>query len=88
MAYEMPGLPMPKIKAPVMTDEKVAAHRLTCPVCSTLGVKRTDHEVTVSEFTPGGNLYELVIRQGVEPLQDLDIAWILQHATSLLTPGS
>ena len=79
---------MPALKQPTADDhDDPKEHRKTCPVCSTLGPRRSDHEFSLREFTPGGVIVELTIRQEDEPLEDQDIAWALRHAASLFTPG-
>jgi hypothetical protein len=74
---------MPALKQPSTDDLDPSEHRATCPVCSTLGTRRDEHEFSIREFTPGGEIVELTIKQADEPLEDLDIVWILQHAASL-----
>jgi len=78
---------MPALKQPSTDDhDDPKEHRKTCPVCSTLGVRRTENEFSLREFTPGGEIVELTITQLDEPLSDEDIAWALSHAASLLKP--
>jgi hypothetical protein len=74
---------MPALKQPSTDDDDPKKHRETCPVCSTLGVRRDAHQFSVREFTPGGQIVELTITQEDEPLEDQDITWALQHAASL-----
>ena len=74
---------MPVLKQPSTDDLEHEDHRKSCPVCSTLGVRRGEHQFSVREFTPGGQIVELTITQEDEPLEDLDIRWALQHAASL-----
>jgi len=84
----MPELTMTAFKQPPpWNDEVHAEHRRTCPVCSTLGTKRTEHEFSFREFTPAGEIVELTIKQADEPLEDQDIAWVLQRAASLFPPN-
>lgn len=62
-------------------------HRKTCVVCSTLGLRRTDFEFKVREFTPAGEIIQLSIMQTMERLEDQDIRWVLEHATTLVPPA-
>jgi hypothetical protein len=39
----------------------------------------------VREFTPAGEIIEVLIKQTNEPLEDRDIRWVLGHITSLIT---
>jgi len=57
-------------------------------VCSTLGLSRTDFEFKVREFTPAGEIIQLSIMQTMEPLQNQDIRWVLEHAASLIPPAT
>lgn len=55
-------------------------------MCSTLGVRRTELELTVREFTPAGEIIEMTIKQTNEPLEDQDIGWIISHVAALALP--
>jgi hypothetical protein len=68
---------------PVTTEEQRSEHRRTCSVCSTLGVNRSQLELSFREFTPAGEIIELTIKQSYETLEDQDIRWAISQLSEM-----